>query len=264
MALIKTPQEIEMIVEGGRRMGEILEMLGRMAAPGVSAGELDAEAERLIRAAGGVPAFKGYRTRRSDPPFPGTICFSRNEELVHGIPTKEKVIRNGDLVSIDIGMRYPGDKGYFTDTAITVAVGAVSKPAQKLLSVTYEALEEGIRAAQAGASVASIGKAVQAFVNSQGNYGIVRDLVGHGVGHAVHEEPRVPNYYDKMLESWELKPGMVIAIEPMISIGGHEVETAEDQWTISMADGSLSAHAEHTIVITENGPVVATRRPSES
>lgn len=262
MAYTKKPNEIQALREGGKLMGDILEKLQNMVAPGISGYELDAEAERLIRAAGGEPAFKGYRGRKSDPPFPATICFSRNEELVHGIPTEDKIIQDGDIVSIDIGMRYPKD-GYFTDTAVTVAVGAVPAKVKKLLEVTREALECGIRAAQSGNTVAAIGRAVQDYVESQGNYGIVRDLVGHGVGHAVHEEPRVPNYYDKQLEQWVLKPGVVIAIEPMITLGNHTVDVGDDGWTITTADRSLSAHFEHTIVITENGPEVITRRPAE-
>jgi methionyl aminopeptidase len=263
MSYIKKPEEIKKILEGGKLVGEILEKLAGMVAPGVSGAELDIEAERLIRANGGMPAFKGYRTRKSDPPFPGTICFSLNEELVHGIPTKEKIIKSGDIVSIDIGMRYPGEKGLFTDTAVTVAVGSVPKEVKKLLGVTQEALEVGIGAVKLGGTIADIGRAIEQYVNKQGKYGIVRDLVGHGVGHAVHEEPRVPNYEDRSLESWKIEPGAVIAIEPMISLGGYAVETADDQWTIFMADKSMSAHVEHTIVVTENGPVVATRRPSE-
>lgn len=263
MSYIKKTDEMEKILEGGKLMGEILEKLAAMVAPGVSGVDLDMEAESLIRAVGGTPAFKGYRTRKSDPSFPGTICFSLNDELVHGIPTKEKVIKNGDLVSIDIGMRWPGENGFFTDTAVTVAVGKVPKVALKLMDVTREALDVGIQAVVLGGTIADIGRAIERYVKSQGKYGIVRDLVGHGVGHAVHEEPRVPNYFDKSLESWKIEPGVVIAIEPMISLGGYEVETADDRWTISMADRSISAHFEHTIVVTEKGPIVATRRPSE-
>ncbi len=266
MSYKKNPKEITAILDGGKRMGQILDTLSTMVAPGVSADALDREAERLIRAAGGEPAFKGYRSRRGDTPFPATICFSRNEELVHGIPHADKIIREGDIVTLDIGMRWPANDpsgGYFTDTALTIPVGEIPEKVQKLLDVTREALEVGIRAATPGASVARIGRDIQLYVESQGRYGIVRDLVGHGVGHAVHEDPRVPNYYDKSLESWILEPGVVIAIEPMITLGSHEVELGPDDWTIFSKDRSWSAHFEHTIVITENGPVVATRRPRE-
>lgn len=269
MSYIKTPQELDLIIEGGKKMGEILQQLESMIAPGVSGFEIDAEAERLILAAGGVPAFKGYKSRRQDPPFPGTLCFSLNEEVVHGIPTKEKIIKKGDLVTLDIGMRYPatlqsGSKsGYFTDTALTVAVGKVPVRVRNLLSVTAEALEVGIEQVKIGNTIADIGRAIEKYVRSQGKYGIVEDLVGHGVGHAVHEDPRVPNYEDKELEQWEIVPGVVIAIEPMISLGTWKVVMADDGWSISTADNSLSAHFEHTIAVTEKGPVVVTRRPRE-
>ncbi len=259
---IKKQQEIEKIIEGGRLMGEILEQLAAMVRPGLSAWELDRIAEEMIVKAGGKPAFKGYKTRFNDPPFPSTICASINHELVHGIAHKEKILKEGDIFSIDIGMQYPAKNGFFTDTAVTVAVGKIDKKLQKLLDATYKALNIGIAVAKAGNTVADIGVAIEQYINPLG-YGIVRDLVGHGVGHAVHEEPRVPNFYDKELESWILKPGVVIAIEPMITLGSYEVETEADDWTISTVDKSLNAHFEHTIVITEDGPVIATKRPSE-
>lgn len=244
-------------------MGEVLEKLEPMVAEGVSGFEIDQEAERLIRAAGGAPAFKGYKTRKQDPPYPGTLCFSLNDEVVHGIPTKEKIIKKGDLVSLDIGMKWPAKDGYFTDTALTVAVGKVPVRVRNLIAVTREALEVGIEEVRIGNTIADIGRAIEKYVKKQGKYGIVEDLVGHGVGHAVHEEPRVPNYEDKELEQWEIVPGVVIAIEPMITLGTYKVVMAPDGWSISTADRSLSAHFEHTIAVTEQGPVVVTRRPSE-
>lgn len=263
MSYIKTSQEIQQIIEGGQKMGEILEKLEPMIQAGVSGFEIDAEAEKLIRACGGVPAFKGYTTRKQDPPFPATLCFSLNEEVVHGIPTKQKIIKRGDLVSLDIGMKWPASNGYFTDTALTAAVGKVPVRVRNLLSVTREALEVGIEQVQIGNTIADIGRAIEKYVKKQGKYGIVEDLVGHGVGHAVHEEPRVPNYDDKELEQWEIVPGVVIAIEPMITLGTFKVVLARDGWSISTVDKSLSAHFEHTIVVTEKGAVVVTRRPSE-
>lgn len=273
---IKKPQEIEKIREGGKLMGEILEKLVPLVKPGVSGYEIDAEAERLILEIGGVPAFKGYRSRRSDPPFPATICFSINEEVVHGIPTKDKIIKDGDLVTLDIGMEYPApgvkhlgmkkkdlQGGFFTDTALTIAVGNIAEANKKLMEVTQQALEVGIATAQPGKTVADIGRAIEDYVRAQGKYGIVEDLTGHGVGHAVHEEPPVPNYYDRHLQDWILQPGVVIAIEPMITLGTHRVDIARDGWTISTADKSMSAHFEHTLVITEHGPEVVTLRPSE-
>lgn len=266
---IKTKKEIKQITKAGRLMGEILETLSRQVRPGISAWDVDAEAERMIRDVGGIPAFKGYRARRSDPPFPSTICASVNEEVVHGIATKEKILRKGDIFSIDIGMQWPAGKGegkngdgFFVDTALTVPVGAVPKKTLDLLSATERAMNLGIAEAYPGNSVAAIGRAIQEYIDPKG-YGIVRDLVGHGVGHEVHEDPRVPNYYEKALENWKLEVGMVIAIEPMITMGSYQVETMEDEWTIVTRDSSLSAHFEHTIVISDEGPIVVTRRPSE-
>jgi len=270
--LIKTQQDINNIIENGKRMGEILEKLEAMCQPGISAWEIDQAAEKMIIAAGGRPAFKGYRTHVSERPFPATICASFNEEVVHGIPRKDAILKEGDVFTIDIGMEWPHgaeqakdkkQRGVFTDTAVTVAVGSVADKTRKLLDVTRESMESGIIAAVPGNSIADIGKAVESYVRSQGKYGIVRDLFGHGVGHAVHEDPFIPNYYDKSLESIKLRPGMVIAIEPMISLGGWQVETMDDGWTIKMSDNSMSAHSEHTVIITEDGNIVATRRPSE-
>ena len=257
-------------------MGEILEKLAVLCRPGISSGEIDEQAEKMIIKAGGRPAFKGYKTSVADRPFPATICASFNEEIVHGIPRKDRVLKDGDIFSIDIGMCWPENsrrfiksikskvKGVFSDTAVTVVIGEVSEKIQKLVDVTQQSLEEGIKVAQPGNSVAAIGRAVETYVQSQGKYGIVRDLVGHGVGHKVHEDPHIPNYYDPALESVILRPGMVIAIEPMISLGGWQVETMGDGWTIRMKDKSSCAHFEHTIIITEQGNIVATRRPSES
>ncbi len=284
--LIKTSQDINNLIENGKRMGEVLERLEGMCKPGVSAWEIDQAAEKMILEAGGRPAFKGYRTHVADRPFPATICASFNAEVVHGIPRKNAILKEGDIFSIDIGMVWPFVKnkekatagagprlgavgvrnktrGVFTDTAVTVAVGAIPDKTRKLLDVTRESMERGIAAALPGNSIADIGKAVESYVRSQGKYGIVRDLVGHGVGHEVHEEPFIPNYYDKSLESIKLRPGMVIAIEPMIALGDWRVETMDDGWTIKMSDNSLSAHFEHTVIITEDGNIVATRRPSE-
>ncbi|OGH86349.1 MAG: type I methionyl aminopeptidase [Candidatus Magasanikbacteria bacterium RIFOXYC12_FULL_33_11] len=269
MSYIKTQEEVQFIIEGGRILGEILDKLAQMAVVGVSAYEVDMEAERLIVEAGGRPAFKGYRSRKSDPPFPSTICASLNTEVVHGIATKDKILKNGDIFSIDIGMQYPvncglgkGGNGFFTDTAITVMVGDVAEKTKQLVNVTKKSLELAIEKCFLKNSIADIGKAVETYIAPQG-YGIVRDLVGHGVGHEVHEEPRVPNYYDSDLESWKLEERAVIAIEPMITMGSHKVDTAEDGWSITTVDGSLSAHFEHTIIITKDGPLVVTRRPSE-
>lgn len=272
--LIKSLADQKNLRENGKRMGVILEKLVSLAKPGVSTKEIDRAAEKMIIKAGGRPAFKGYKTHVADRPFPATICASLNTEIVHGIPRQDVILKDGDIFSIDIGMEWPSGKkneklktknneGVFSDTAITLAIGKIPEQVNKLLNVTREALEVGILASQPGRSVASIGKAIEAYVKSQGKYGIVRDLVGHGVGHAVHEEPMVPNFYDSTLEKVILQPGMVIAIEPMISLGGWRVETMSDGWTIKMADNSLCAHFEHSLIINQKGNEVFTRRPSE-
>lgn len=270
MAYIKSDEDIRYIIEGGKILGQILEHLSSLVKPGISAVEIDTAAEKMIREAQGRPAFKGYRSHKHEPPFPSTICACLNAELVHGIATPEKIIKDGDIFSIDIGMQYPvgsglgrGGDGFFTDTAITIAVGKVPESTIQLLNVTKKSLEIGIQSAQNGQSVAAIGRAIEDYVSPQG-YGIVRDLVGHGVGYDVHEDPRVPNFYDPESERWTLRNGVVIAIEPMITMGHHAVETADDGWSIRTADGSLCAHFEHTIVITDKGPIVVTRRPSEN
>jgi methionyl aminopeptidase len=273
--LIKTPEEIKLIKQGGQIIGRILDDLAKMCKQGISTFEIDLAAEKMIKEAGGRPAFKGYKNKSSDKPFPSTVCASINEELVHGIAKKEAILKNGDIFTIDIGMEWPYEnqkskiknqklmEGYYTDTALTVPIGKIPAKTRELLRVTQESLERGIEAIKPGNTVADIGKAIEDYVKSQGKYGIVRDLVGHGVGHAVHEEPRIPNFYDRNLDYIVLKPGMVVAIEPMISLGGWRLTTANDGWTIIMADGSLSAHFEHTVIITKSGNFVATRRPSE-
>jgi len=268
MSYTKSKREIKLLTQGGKLIGEILEELGRMAKPGVATLKIDERAVELIEKVGGLPAFKGY-SGGSGSPFPGAICACINEEIVHGIPSKEKVLKSGDIFSIDIGMQWPANKGegkngngFFTDTATTVLVGEVDEKTKQLVSVTNKALELAIEACQPGGTIADIGRAVEDYVKPQG-YGIVRDLVGHGVGHDVHEEPHVPNYYSEEMEQWELKEGVVLALEPMITLGNHEVTTADDGWSISTKDGSLSAHAEHTIIIGAKGPLVVTRRPGE-
>ncbi|MBT4942092.1 MAG: type I methionyl aminopeptidase [Candidatus Magasanikbacteria bacterium] len=269
MSYIKTQEEIQYILDGGKILGEILEHLTTLTVPGATAFDIDAVAERLIRDAGGRPAFKGYRQSKRDPKFPSTICASVNEEIVHGVATKDKILKEGDIFSMDIGMQWPmncgkGEKGngFFTDTAITVPVGKIDTKTEKLLSVTKKSLEIGIEQMQIGNTVEDIGKEIERYVAPQG-YGIVRQLSGHGVGHGVHEDPYVPNYHDRSLSEWKIEPGVVLAIEPMITLGTHEIEVLDDDWTIVSKDRSLSGHFEHTIVVTENGPVVATRRPGE-
>jgi methionyl aminopeptidase len=266
--LIKSTKEIGYIKEGGKLMGAILSQLQKSTKAGMSTKDVDSLAEKLIIEVGGKPAFKGYKAHFADTPFPSTICASVNTDLVHAIARKDVILKEGDIFSIDIGMEWPGtnqkSRGFFTDTAITFAIGSIPEEIKKLLSVTREALEVGIKAALPGKSVAFIGKKIEQYVHGVGPYGIVQELVGHGVGHEIHEDPVIPNYYDPSLETTILKPGMVIAIEPMISLSGeHRVRTNKDGWTIEMIDKSLCAHFEHTLVITKKGNAVLTRRPKE-
>jgi methionyl aminopeptidase len=265
---IKTKEEQDIIAQGGIILGKILEKIADMAKPGVSTLVIDTEAERLILEAGGRPAFKGFCAGGSIP-FPGTICASINTELVHGIPKKKKILNEGDIFGIDIGMQWPvgsglgenGD-GFFTDTAVTVAVGEIPEKTKQLIKITKKALEIGIAEVKIGNSISSIGRAIQHYVEPRG-YSVIRDLVGHGVGHSVHEEPRVPNYHDRELDQWIIEEGAVLALEPMVSLGDYHVITAPDGWGIITADESLNSHCEHTVIATKDGPKVVTRRPSE-
>jgi methionyl aminopeptidase len=246
---LKSAREIELMAQGGKILGATLDTLRRAVQPGVSTADLDEIAENFIRShAGAVPAFKGLYG------FPGSICASVNNEIVHGIPSKKRVLKDGDIISLDVGVGY---KGYFTDSAATVPVGAIAPDTQRLLDVTQESLEAGIAAATAGNHIGDIGAAVQGVVEAAG-FSVVRDLVGHGIGVEFHEEPQVPNY-GKPKRREKLVPGLTLAIEPMVNIGGPATKTLGDRWTIVTLDGTLSAHFEHTVAITENGPMVLTR-----
>jgi methionyl aminopeptidase len=251
-------EDIDSLRENGKLIGGILEELMGKAMPGITTAELDNYAEKRILEVGGKPSFKGY-TGGGEKPFPGSVCISINEELVHGVPGT-RVLKEGDLVGLDIGMRY---KGLCSDTAVTVAVGKIDSEKQRLLDTTYKSMQLGIMKAVDGNTINDIASAVQDYVEAQG-FSIVRALVGHGVGHQVHEEPTVPNFVTKSkVGEYTLHKGLVIAIEPMVNVGGYEVETASDGWTVVTKDGSLSAHFEHTVAITESGPEVLTLRPSE-
>ena len=252
--LIKSQQEIADLREGGKLLARIMEELGTQVRPGVSTWEIDAQAEAKIRAMGGVPAFKGYQGHKSDPPFPGTICASINDEVVHGIPRKDRILNEGDLFKLDIGMRY---KNLYTDMARTFPVGKISREAQALLDATRESLEAGVETIRSGSTIREYAQAVQKYAESFG-YGVVRDLVGHGVGHEVHESPQIPNYVDARTPDFVFEEGMVIALEPMVNIGGWKVVLDEDGWTFCTADGSLSAHWENTYAVTKEGAVLIT------
>jgi len=237
------------MAQGGKILAATVERLRGAVKPGVSTGELDQIAEDFIRGhEGATPAFKGLYG------FPGSICTSINSEVVHGIPSRKRVVKDGDVLSIDVGVGY---KGYFTDSATTVPVGTISYEAKRLLEVTQRALDAGIAAAVLGNHIGDIGAAVQAVVEAAG-MSVVRDLVGHGIGVEFHEEPQVPNY-GKPKRREKLVPGLTIAIEPMVNIGGPATKTLSDRWTIVTLDGSLSAHFEHTVAITDSGTRVLTR-----
>lgn len=249
--IIKTPQEIEYIREAGRRLGEVVAKVSARVAPGVTTNELDDYAEALIAEMGDAPAFKNYQPEGAAYPFPCTLCVSVNDQIVHGIAT-DYVLQDGDIISIDCGLKH---NGVFVDHAVTVAVGTISKKTQKLLNDTKESLRLAIDKAQPGNKTGDIGNAVEKFV--AGRYGIVKGLAGHGVGRYIHEDPFIPNY-GKAGTGAVLKPGMVIAIEPMLTLGADDFVVEDDDWTLSTSDGTLSAHFEHTIIITENGPEIVT------
>jgi methionyl aminopeptidase len=248
MVALKSAREIEAMRRSGKITSHVLTDLMKLARAGMSTAELDALAERGIRERGGVPTFKGYNG------FPGSICASVNDEVVHGIPGS-RVLREGDLLSIDIGTTLDG---YVSDSAATVPIGNISQEAWRLLEVTQACLTIGIAQMQRGNHVGDIGAAVQAHAERHG-YGVVRELVGHGVGRAMHEEPQVPNYGERGT-GMELRPGLVLALEPMITQGGPQIRILSDGWTVVTADGKLAAHFEHTIAVTEDGPKVLTLR----
>jgi len=235
----------------GRRLAEVGARLSEIIAVGISTADVDQLADELIRGMGAVPAFKGYAVEGA-PPFPATICASLNAQVVHGIPNSVPLV-DGDLISIDMGLHFGG---YYADHAFSVVVGTVSPKVQSLLDVTEQSLYDGISAAQAGQRIGDIGHAIESVIRPNG-FGIVRQYVGHGIGRALHERPSVPNY-GKPNTGDLLKPGMCLAIEPMVTLGTRKTKTLNDLWTVVTADGSLSAHFEHTIAITPNGTEILT------
>lgn len=250
---IKTPEDIEKLREGGKRLARVVAAVAERVVPGANAAELDEFAEKIIREMGDTPSFKNYKASKKSPAYPATLCVSRNDEIVHGVPYAETVFEEGDIVSIDCGLIH---EGLYTDHAVTVAVGEIDPEDKKLMNITKESLAIGIKAAQPGATTGDVGHAIESFID--GRYGIVRVLAGHGVGYAVHEAPYVPNFGEPGTGT-ELKPGMVIAIEPMLTRGSEEVAVGEDQQTYLTTDGSQSAHFEHTVYIGEDGPEILTK-----
>ena len=243
MITLKSPREIDTMAAAGKIVADTLALMERSARPGVSTKDLDRQAEEFIRSHPGArPSFKGLYD------FPATLCTSINSEVVHGIPSAKRVLKEGDLISVDVGVQL---EGLHADSAATYPVGAVPPEAQRLLQVTKDALAAGIAQAKAGNHVGDIGHAVQQVAESAG-YSVVREMVGHGIGSAFHEEPQVPNF-GKPKRGARLVPGMTIAIEPMVNVGGAEIRTLADKWTVVTVDGSLSAHFEHTVAIAESG-----------
>lgn len=255
--LIKTEEEIEIIRQCGARLSHVLKAVVKMVRAGVTTKELDIFAERLIREAGGAPAFKGYTTEGGRIPFPTTLCISINNQVVHTPAVPSQEIENGDLLKIDIGMRYPENDGLYTDMAVTVPVGVVTSAAAKLTKATERALALAIKQVRPGNRVSDISKTIEEHIASQG-FSCVRELVGHGVGRKIHEPPEIPNFWRKGMFDAILKPGMVLAIEPIVSAGGWRVKIDKDGWTIVTSDGSLSAHFEHTVIVGQQGCEVVT------
>ncbi|MGH7533449.1 MAG: type I methionyl aminopeptidase [Gemmatimonadales bacterium] len=248
MITLKSPRELETMARAGRIVHDTLALMHRSVRPGLSTAELDDIAEAFIRShEGATPSFKGLYG------FPRTLCTSINEEIVHGIPSKKRVLVDGNIVSVDVGVKL---EGLHADAATTVPVGEISPDARRLLDVTQECLRAGIAQAVAGNHVGDIGHAVQGVAEGAG-YGVVRELVGHGIGRTFHEEPQVPNF-GRPKRGPRLAVGMTIAIEPMITLGDYATRTLDDKWTIVTEDGSLSAHFEHTVAITEQGPQILT------
>jgi len=247
MISLKSERELDLMRKAGGVVAQVLDELVGMTQPGISTGELDRYAEMRCRELKCLPAFKGYHG------FPASVCISVNDEVVHGIPSNKRILKNGDIVGLDFGVIY---EGWYGDSARTLAVGKISSDAQKLLEATREGLMRGIEQCREGNRIFDIGYAVQNYVEGFG-YSVVREFVGHGIGRALHEDPQVPNYGPKG-KGLLLKVGMVLAIEPMINAGGHEVKVLKDGWTAVTVDHSLSAHFEHTVAITSKGPEILT------
>ena len=254
MIFLKSPQEIALMRTANRVVLEILAILREQIRPGISTGEIDRIAADLIKQKGVRSAFKGYQMRAGVVPFPATICVSLNNEVVHGIPSFQRVVREGDLVSLDFGVVY---RDFYGDAAVSFAVGAVNEQTRRLIETTAAALEEGVAQARAGSRLGDMSATIQERVE-RGGFSVVREFVGHGVGRRLHEDPPVPNYGVRD-RGVRLREGMVLAIEPMVNVGRAEVALKSDGWTAVTKDGSLSAHFEYSVAVTERGPEVLGR-----
>jgi methionyl aminopeptidase len=260
MIILKTPAEIEKIRAGGAILSRILTELVSVVRPGITTGEIELLAEKRMREAGGEPSFKGYKTDPRIAPFNSALCLSLDDEVVHGPAYPSRVVPEGSILKLDIGLRY---QGMCTDMAVTVPVGKVSEEKMKLIRVTKESLLLGVEKAVAGGWVSDIGRAVDKHVRKHG-FTTVKDLTGHGVGHHVHEDPRVPNYFDPSMEPVRLVKGLVIAIEPMVNAGEEDVYVKDDDWTFATSDRKLSAHFELTLAITDQGTEIMTPLPDNA
>ena len=253
MITLKSAREITLMREAGKIVGEVLAVLSEKAKVGVTTRELDEIAEATIRRHKAIPAFKGYGGARNRPAFPATICASINDEVVHGIPGP-RILKDGDIISIDVGAER---NGYFGDAARTLPVGRISPDAARLLRVCRESLDRAIETVKPGIRLADVSRTIQLFVESN-DYSVVRKFVGHGIGSEMHEDPQIPNYVSSEFPELVLKPGMTLAIEPMVNQGTHRVHTEPNGWTVVTEDGKLSAHFEHTVAVTREGAEVLT------
>lgn len=257
MALVKTPAEIDSMRRGGALLSRALQAAVDAVKPGVTMRELDAIATKIIEEGGGTPSFKGYKAGGAIP-FPSTVCISVNDEIVHGVGTRDIVLNEGDIVGLDIGCWF---EELCTDMAVTVPVGSISKERMALLRATRDAMMAGVDAAKVGGTIQDISGAIEDATDTK-RYGIVRSLVGHGVGHKVHEAPHVPNYRSKAFQAVKVQSGMCLALEPMLTTGSEDTTIGKDGWTIATADGSDAAHFEVTIAVTDDGVDILTPQPS--
>ncbi len=253
MIVLKSPRELALMRNGGHILADVMDRLREIVQPGMATQEIDEDVEAFIRKRGATPAFKGYRG------FPATVCVSINDEVVHGIPSPHRRIKKGDIVGLDLGCIV---EGYYADCALTLALGDVPPRVQELLDVTRQSLDIAIDECRPGRRLSDVSHSVQRHVEAHG-FGVVRTFVGHGIGRELHEDPQVPNFGDPG-RGPQLKPGMVLAIEPMVTMGSWEVRILADRWTAVTVDGSLAAHFEHTIAVTEHGPEVLTSRTGRS
>jgi methionyl aminopeptidase len=253
--IIKNPEELNLLRQSGKILALTLNLVARKAEAGMSAAELDKLAESSIRKTGAIPAFKHYKARRGDPEYPASLCVSINDEVVHGIPLADKILKEGDIVGLDLGVNF---QGYFTDAAITIPIGRINKTSEKLLETTRKALNAALSQVKPGHTTGDLGHAMESVAHEAG-FAVVRELVGHGVGKSVHEEPDIP-CFGTPGKGAKLVEGMVIAIEPMINEKGWEVVFADDKWTVLTLDGGRSAHFEHTVVVTTDGCEILTMK----